>query len=68
MRWRTPSLRTFFATLEWELLDRHAWPTNAGLRTIVDFIEAFYNRQRRHSTLAYATPVTYEQHASRSAA
>jgi putative transposase len=52
----------FFATLECELLDRHAWPTKAGLRTaIFDFIEVFYNRQRRHSTLAYATPVTYEQ-------
>jgi putative transposase len=53
---------SFFATLECELLDRHAWPTKAGLRTaIFDFIEVFYNRQRRHSTLAYATPVTYEQ-------
>jgi transposase InsO family protein len=30
-----------------------------------DFIEAFYNRQRRHSTLAYQTPVDYEdQHPS----
>ncbi len=53
---------SFFATLECELLDRHAWPTRAGLRTaIFDFIEVFYNRQRRHSTLAYATPVTYKQ-------
>jgi putative transposase len=53
---------SFFATLECELLDRRAWPTKAGLRTaIFDFIEVFYNRQRRHSTLAYATPVTYEQ-------
>jgi putative transposase len=57
---------SFFATLECELLDRHAWPTRAGLRTAVfDFIEIFYNRQRRHSTLDYASPATYEQqHAS----
>jgi putative transposase len=57
---------SFFATLECELLDRYPWPTRAGLRTaIFDFIEVFYNRQRRHSTLNYATPVIHEQqHAS----
>jgi putative transposase len=43
-------------------LDRHAWPTRAGLRTAVfDFIEVFYNRQRRHSTLDYQPPASYEQ-------
>jgi putative transposase len=53
---------SFFATLECELLDRYPWPTRAGLRTaIFDFIEVFYNRQRRHSTLDYASPVSYEQ-------
>jgi putative transposase len=57
---------SFFATLECELLERHPWPTRTGLRTAVfDFIEVFYNRQRRHSTLGYASPVSYEQqHAS----
>jgi putative transposase len=57
---------SFFATLECELLDRNHWSTRGGLRTAVfDFIEVFYNRQRRHSTLAYATPTSYEQqHAS----
>jgi putative transposase len=54
---------SFFATLECELLDRHAWPTRVGLRTAVfDFIEVFYNRQRRHSTLNYHPPAAYEQH------
>ena len=54
---------SFFATLECELLDRHPWPTRAGLRTAVfDFIEVFYNRQRRHSTLDYASPANYEHH------
>jgi putative transposase len=57
---------SFFATLECELLDRHVWATRAGLRTAVfDFIEVFYNRQRRHSTLDYLTPLDYEhQHRS----
>ena len=52
---------SFFATLECELLDRYHWPTRQALRTAVfDFIEVFYNRQRRHSTLDYRTPVDYE--------
>ena len=57
---------SFFATLECELLDRYPWPTRAGLRTaIFDFIEVFYNRQRRHSTIGYQPPVSYEhQHPS----
>jgi putative transposase len=54
---------SFFATLERELLGRHPWPTRHGLRTAVfDFIEVFYNPQRRHSTLGSATPASYEQH------
>jgi putative transposase len=53
---------SFFATLECELLDRYDWPTRQALRTAVfDFIEVFYNRQRRHSTLDYHTPADYEQ-------
>jgi putative transposase len=53
---------SFFATLECELLDRHHWPERQTLRTaIFDFIEVFYNRQRRHSTLDYTSPADYEQ-------
>ena len=57
---------SFLATLECELLGRHDWPARQALRTAVfDFIEVFYNRQRRHSTLDYASPATYErQHTS----
>jgi putative transposase len=51
---------SFFATLECELLDRYDWPTRPALRTAV-FVEVFYNRQRRHSTLDYLTPADYEQ-------
>jgi putative transposase len=58
--------QSLFATLECELLDRYDRPTYQALRTAVfDFIEVFYNRQRRHSTLDYHTPVHYEhQHPS----
>ena len=52
---------SFFATLKKELIDRRTWPTKAQLRTeVFDYIEIFYNRQRRHSTLGQRSPVDYE--------
>lgn len=52
---------SFFATLQTELLDRQLWLTRDGLRlAIFDFLEVFYNRQRRHSSLGYVPPVEYE--------
>jgi putative transposase len=42
----------FFATLKKELIHRRACPTRADLRTeVFDYIEVFYNRQRRHRSL-----------------
>jgi putative transposase len=52
---------SFFASLQCELLDRHTWPTRAGLaRAMFHWIETFYNPTRRHSTLGYLSPVDYE--------
>jgi putative transposase len=52
---------SFFATLKCELLHRCVWPTRVAARAAVfDFIEAWYNRRRRHSTLAYHSPESYE--------
>ena len=52
---------SFFASLQCELLDRHSWPTRAGLaRALFTWIEGFYNPTRRHSTLDYLSPVDYE--------
>jgi putative transposase len=52
---------SFFASLQCELLDRHHWPTRAGLtRAIFSWIETFYNPTRRHSTLGYLSPVEFE--------
>ncbi len=52
---------SFFATIKKELIHRRAWPTKAELRTeVFDYIEVFYNRQRRHSTLGQRSPVEFE--------
>ena len=51
----------FFKTLKSELIDRRSWPTKAEARhAVFEFIETFYNRRRRHSTLGYLSPAEYE--------
>lgn len=52
---------SFFATLKRELVDRYSWPTRSDLRVaIFEWIEVFYNRQRIHTTLNYASPEEFE--------
>ena len=53
---------SFFASLKKELVRRRSWPTRRELRSAVfDYVEAFYNRERRHSTLGYLSPVQFEE-------
>lgn len=52
---------SFFATLKVELVAAADWPTREAARTAVfEYVEVWYNRQRRHSTLGYLTPMAYE--------
>lgn len=52
----------FFATLKKELIRRRSWPTRRELQSAVfDYIETFFNRQRRHSTLGYLSPHEFER-------
>jgi putative transposase len=53
---------SFFATLECELFDRRSFKTQIEARMAVfEFIEGWYNPHRRHSALAYHSPIEYEQ-------
>ena len=55
---------SFFASLECELLDRYSFRSHAEARLAVfDYIEAFFNRRRKHSSLGYKSPVAFEQEA-----
>ena len=55
-------VESFFATLTIELGDAFDWDDErAARRDLFDFIEVWYNRQRRHSTLGYLSPVAYEE-------
>jgi putative transposase len=53
---------SFFASLKAELIDRQPWPTRRAARqAIFEWIEVFYNRRRRHSSLGYLSPVDFEE-------
>jgi putative transposase len=42
--------------------NRRTWPSSLDLQSAVfEYIEAFHNRQRRHSTLNMLSPANYEQ-------
>ena len=53
---------SFFGTLKNELVYHEDYKTRAEARqSIFEYIEVFYNRQRRHAFLNYMTPVEYEK-------
>jgi putative transposase len=53
---------SFFGTFKGECVERTAFQTRGQARqTIFEYVECFYNRVRRHSSLGYVSPVVYEQ-------
>ena len=59
--WDNAVAESFFATLELELIVNAKWETqDDARRAIFRYIETWYNRERRHSTLGYVSPATYE--------
>ena len=56
------AMESFFGTLKCELIHDRCYRTRAEARQdIFEYIEVFYNRQRRHSSLGYLSPVAYEE-------
>jgi putative transposase len=61
--WDNAVAESFFATLRAELVDHITCPTRAvAKRSLADYIDSFYNIQRRHSSIGYANPVEHELH------
>lgn len=59
--WDNAVAESFFATLKTELVYLRRFATREEAReAIFDFIEVFYNRERRHSSLGYVSPAVYE--------
>jgi len=56
------AMESFFSTLKGECVDRTRFSTRQEARqTIFEYLECFYNRIRRHSTLKYVSPMEFEQ-------
>jgi transposase InsO family protein len=65
--WDNAVVESFFATLKTELFHGCQPLTREQARTeIFAYLEGFYNRARRHSTLGYLSPVEFEQRATHS--
>jgi len=60
--WDNAVAESFFHTLKVELIHGKIYDTRQKAKIdIFDYIEIFYNRQRRHSYLGYLSPVDFEK-------
>jgi len=60
--WDNAVVESFFRTLKAELVNDARWHTRReATAALVEFLEVWYNRKRRHQTLGYRTPVQYEK-------
>ena len=60
--WDNAVAESFFSVLKTELVYHERYEGHQDtLHSIFEYIEVFYNRQRRHSTLEYLCPADYEK-------
>ena len=60
--WDNAPMASSFATLKKELVHRERYqPRSQARQSLFEYIETFYNRVRRHSTIGYLSPVQFEQ-------
>lgn len=63
--WDNAPMESFFKTLKVECVYRNRYHTRKEAQmSIFDYIEVFYNRQRKHSYLNYKTPEEFENQKS----
>lgn len=59
--WDNAVMERFFGTLKRECTSRAHFATHEQARTaLFEYIEVYYNRVRKHSTLGYLSPVQFE--------
>ena len=60
--WDNAVVESTFGSLKRELVHHERYATRAEARaSLFDYVEVFYNRVRRHSTLGYVAPAEYER-------
>lgn len=59
---------SFVATLKSELVSRERFPSRQAAKTaIFEYLEAFYNTRRLHSSLGYRSPANFKEDRMREA-
>lgn len=59
------AVETFFKTIKAELIWQRTWPTRRSAEVaIFEYINGFYNPRRRHSALAWKSPMAFEAQAA----
>ena len=54
-------IESFWSRMQVELLDRRRWRTRLELaNAMFEYLEIFHNRQRRHSSIGWLTPIEFE--------
>ena len=60
--WDNAAMESFFGSLKEECVGSTIYQSHEEARlALFTYLEIFYNRIRRHSTLGYVSPLTYEQ-------
>ena len=60
--WDNAVMESFFAPLKHELLAKQSFVSHQDARRAIShYIEVWYDRQRRHSSLGYVSPAEHEQ-------
>ena len=63
--WDNAAMESFFSSLKTERTARKVYRTRDQARAdVFDYIERFYNPQRRHSTIGYVSPMQFERNAA----
>jgi putative transposase len=62
--WDNAAMESFISSLKTERTARKTYRTRDEAKAdVFDYIERFYNRKRRHSTLGYLSPMEFEMRA-----
>jgi putative transposase len=60
--WDNAATESFFSSLKTERIARKTYRTRDQAKAdVFDYVERWYNPQRRHSTLGYLSPIAFEQ-------
>jgi putative transposase len=58
--WDNACAESFFKSLKSELLEKELWTVETMKQALFEYIEVYYNQQRKHSTIGYCSPNQFE--------